>query len=70
MKNEFEAIDLAKLDDVSGGSRGQAIKKGASWLWRNVVGPIGGGAIYDWATGGGQQPQQPQQPAPAQPPRQ
>jgi hypothetical protein len=66
----FEAIDTAELDSVTGGNRGQAIKKAGSWLWRNVVAPVGGGALYSWAAdrlGGGQQP--PAQPAqPAQPP--
>jgi COMC family len=70
--NEFQTIDHAQLDTVSGGGgRGEIIKKAAGWAWRNVIAPMGGGAIYDWATGGGrqQQPPQPQQP-PAQPQQQ
>jgi hypothetical protein len=69
--NNFETIDSADLDTVNGGSRGQAIKKAGSWLWRNVVGPAGGGALYNWAAdrlGGGQQ--QPAQPPAQQPPAQ
>ena len=64
--NNFEMIDTADLDTVSGG-RGAA--KVGSWLWRNVAAPAGGAALYGWAAdrlGGGQQPQQP----PAQPPAQ
>jgi hypothetical protein len=70
--NEFQAIDRAQLDSVSGGGgKTEIIKRAAGWAWRNVIAPMGGGAIYDWATGGGrQQPQQPQQPQPQpQPPR-
>ena len=64
--DEFETIDLAHLDSINGGNKGRAIangvKKAGGWLWRNVVGPMGGGALYDWATGGGNNNQQPQQP--------
>ena len=68
--NEFKTIDLATLDNVTGGAgAGQAIKKAAGWTWRNVIGPAGGAAAVDWAAnkwsgGGGQQPsQQPTTPA-------
>lgn len=58
--NNFETIDSASLDTVTGGGGiGTAIKKGAAWAWRNVIAPAGGGALYDWATGGNRQPQQP-----------
>jgi hypothetical protein len=68
MKNEFQTIETNDLDNVSGGNRGQAVRKAAGWAWRNVIAPMGGGAVYEWASqrlggGGGQQPQQPQQPA-------
>lgn len=69
---KFETISSTDLATINGGSKGRAIAQGAkkagSWLWRNVVGPIGGGALYDWATGGGQQ--QPQQAPQQQPPKQ
>ena len=68
--NDFETIELADLESVNGGNRGRAIwegaKKAGAWAWRNVIAPAGGGAIYDWATGGGRQQQQ----APAQPQQQ
>ena len=63
--NEFKTIDLADLEHVDGGNRGRAIvngaKKAGGWLWRNVIGPAGGAAIYDWATGGGGNNNQQQQ---------
>ena len=64
--NEFKTIDLATLDNVTGGAGGGAIKKAAGWAWRNVIGPAGGAAAVDWAAnrfgGGSQQPAQPTQP--------
>lgn len=69
MKNEFSTIDTNDLDNVTGGAgKGELIKKGAQWAWRNVVAPLGGGAAWEaasqWMSGrGNQQPQQP----PAQP---
>jgi hypothetical protein len=64
--NDFETIERADLHDVNGGNRGRAIweatKKVGGWAWRNVIAPAGGGAIYDWATGGNRQQPQPQQP--------
>ena len=72
--NNFETIGSEDLDTVTGGSRGQAIKKAGSWLWRNVAAPLGGGALYDWAAdklgGGGGQPPAQQPAQPAQPPAQ
>jgi bacteriocin-like protein len=67
MNNEFSTIDTNDLDNVTGG-RGravvEAVKKGAQWAWKNVVGPMGGGAAWEaasqWMSGGRQQP--PQQP--------
>jgi hypothetical protein len=71
MNSEFSTIDTNDLDSVTGGSRGQAIKKAGQWAWRNVIGPMGGGAAWEaasrWLGGGQQQPAQPAQP-PAQPP--
>ncbi|MDQ3339879.1 MAG: hypothetical protein M4D80_32370 [Myxococcota bacterium] len=70
--NNFETIETEDLHNVNGGNRGQAVRKAGSWLWRNVVAPAGGGAIYNWAAdrlGGGQQ-QQPTQPPAQQPPAQ
>jgi hypothetical protein len=63
---KLETIDLATLDNVTGGAG--RVGRAASWAWRNVVGPAGGAALVDWAANkwhgtGGQQPSQ----APAQP---
>jgi hypothetical protein len=78
MNNEFSTIDTNDLDSVTGGrgNIGPALKKGASWAWRNVIGPMGGGAAWEaasrWLGGGQQQPPAPApaQPAQPQPPRQ
>lgn len=76
MNNELQTIETNELETVTGGGgKAELVRRAAGWAWRNVIAPMGGGAIYDWATGGNQQPaQQPQQqpqpqPQPQQQPR-
>lgn len=56
---DFETISQDSLDDVTGGSRFGAIKRGAQWTWDKVnqgLSALGvyeaGRSVYDWATGG------------------
>lgn len=71
---DIEPIDAAELESINGGNRGRAIAQGvktaASWAWRNVIAPAGGGALYEWATGGNrnQNQNQNQNPPAQQPP--
>ena len=70
MNGEFETIESDELNDVTGAGKWQTVGKVAKWGWNQVdrgLTALGvyeaGRAVYDYATGGNQQPAQPAQPA-------